>query len=70
MNNKVTISKEVLDEMLELLRDADAIGCDIVRLGLHKNPDNIKNNTLIFAPELSKWSNELTEVFNNKFNNQ
>ena len=64
MKNKVTISKEVFDEISELLGLADVITTDIVRLGLDKNPDDVPNNSLIFTDELSgnAWSNELLEI--------
>ena len=67
--DNVTISKEVLSEMLEILRTASCIGSEIVYQGLHKNPEDIPNNTLIFAPELYEWSDELTEMSKEYFNN-
>jgi len=55
--DKVTISKEVFNEISELLGLADVITADILDLGL-------KDRTLQFADELSgnAWSNELLEI--------
>jgi hypothetical protein len=63
-NDNVTISKEVLDELLNLVEGSRIFAEEVIKLKLNQNPDN----GLVYAPEFlaKNWSNELKDVIGYK----
>jgi len=64
MKNKVTVSKEVLDELLHLVKGAEILAEEVIKLELNHNTDN----SLVYAPEFlaKNWSNELKDIIGYK----